>query len=81
MTKADLKRFGTDFYNSVVNTKCTGSFDSWGVPLTRAGDTAMITAPNFPDKKRDGKFLINSVQIDLNGSDGYKRTNTISVSL
>lgn len=81
MTKADLKTFATDFYKGVVNTNCTGSFDSWGIPCTRAGDSANITYPNFPDKKKDGKFLISSVQIDLNGSDGFKRTNTISVKL
>ena len=81
ISKANLKRYATDFYNGVVNTNCTGSFDSWGVPLTRAGDTAMITDPNFPDKKRNGKYLIESVQIDLNASDGYKRTNKIGVKL
>lgn len=81
ISKADLKRYATDFYNGVVNTNCTGSFDSWGVPLTRAGDTAMITDPNFPDKKRNGKYLIETVQIDLNASDGYKRTNKIGVKL
>lgn len=80
-SKDDLKTFATDFHNGVINTKCTGSFDSWGLPRTRAGDTADITTPDFPDSSRNGKYIIESVKIDLNQSDGFKRTNTLGVML
>lgn len=80
-SKEDLKTFATDFYNGVVNQKCTGSFESWGIPKTRAGDTADITTPDFQDSSRNGKYIIESVKIDLNSSDGFKRTNTLGVML
>ncbi|MEG2309768.1 hypothetical protein [Chryseobacterium sp.] len=81
MSKEDLKTYATDFYNGVVNTKCRGSFDSWGLPRTSAGDTADITTPNFPDSSRNGKYIIESVKISVSASDGFKRTNTLGVML
>jgi len=81
LSMQELKEFATDFYNGVVNTKCKGSFDSWGLPQTKAGDTANIITPNFKDNSRNGKYIIESVKISLNASDGFKRENTLGVML
>lgn len=81
LTKEQLKILATDIHKGVVNTKCTGTFDSWAIPRTRAGDSANINNPNFPDKSRNGKFLIESVKIDINDSDGFKRSNKIGFKI
>lgn len=81
LTKKELETIANDIYNGIKNTKCTGDFKTWGLPQTRAGDSANINDPNFPKGYHNGKFLIQSVKIDLNSSDGFKRTNTLGVSL
>lgn len=81
MSKRDLEDFAKDYHKGIINKKCTGSFDSWGIPRTKAGDTADITTPNFPDSSRNGKYIIESVKITLSASDGFKRTNTLGVML
>lgn len=81
LNKAELEKFAKDYFDAYVYDGYSGSFSSWALPQTRAGDTADITDPNYPDKHRDGRFYINDVTIDINGSDGYKRTNKISKRL
>ena len=58
-----------------------GGFDSWCYPRTKPGDAAQLTRPFYKDKHQDGIYFIESVTIDVNGSDGIKRTNKLSYKL
>ena len=81
LNKADLQKFAKDYFESFVYDGYSGSFSSWAIPQTRAGDTADLVDPNYPDKHRDGRFYITDVTIDVNRNDGYKRINKISKRL
>ena len=81
MTKEELRKWANADYNSRYYDGYSGSFDSWAIPRTRAGDSAKIKDPNYPDGHRDGTFFIEGVQITIDGSSGYKRKNTISRKL
>lgn len=58
-----------------------GGFESWCYPRTKAGDSADLTDPNYPDKHRDGIYYINEVITDINASDGIKRKNNITFKI
>ncbi|CAA0144728.1 conserved hypothetical protein [Tenacibaculum maritimum] len=58
-----------------------GNIDSWATPLTRAGDSAKIIDPNYPDKHRDMTLFIEGVKIFINDSVGYKRENKLSFKI
>lgn len=58
-----------------------GGFESWCYPRTKAGDSAELTDPNYPDKHRDGIYYINEVITDINASDGIKRKNKITFKI
>lgn len=81
LTQEQLKKWAEDYYKGLVYDGYSGSFNSWGVPRTRAGDSAEITDPNYPDKHRDGVFYISEVAVDINANDGYKRKNTITFKI
>lgn len=81
LNKTALQKLAKEWYDSKVYDGYSGSFDSWAIPRTRAGDSAKIKDPNYPDGHRDGTFFIEGVQITIDGSSGYKRKNTISRKL
>lgn len=81
LNKEQLKKWAEDYYKSLVYDGYSGSFYSWGVPRTRAGDSAEIIDPNYTDKHRDGTFYISEVVIDINANDGYRRKNTITFKI
>ncbi|MGV4332517.1 hypothetical protein [Ornithobacterium rhinotracheale] len=81
LTQLELKTQAEKYYNSVVFDGYEGSVNGWGVPRTDAGDTLELVDPNYPDKHRDGKFLIESVTIKVNAADGFKRENKIGMKL
>ncbi|AQY22974.1 hypothetical protein [Riemerella anatipestifer] len=81
LNKEALKKWAESYYNSMIYDGYSGSFDSWGDPQTKAGDSAEIIDPNYPDKHRDGIFYISEVVIDINANDGFKRKNTITFKI
>ena len=58
-----------------------GDFSSWCEPRTKPGDTAELLRPFYKDGHQDGRYFIESVTIDVNGTDGIKRTNNLSYKL
>ena len=81
LNQAQLKKWAEDYYKSLVYDGYSGDFNSWGIPRTKAGDSAKITDPNYPDKHRDGLFYISSVVIDISESEGFQRKNTITFKI
>ncbi|MGP1500751.1 MAG: hypothetical protein ACTTJM_03085 [Bergeyella cardium] len=81
LNKEQLKKWAEDYYKGLIYDGYSGSFHSWGLPRTRAGDSAEIIDPKYPDQHRDGIFYISEVVIDINASDGYKRKNTITFKI
>ncbi len=81
LSQSELKQWAEDYYNNIVFDGYEGNLDSWCVPRTKAGDTLSLTDPNYPTGERDGNFLIEAVNIDLNATVGIKRSNKISIKL
>lgn len=81
LTLEELKTFTEKTYNSSVFDGYEGTIESFGYPRTQAGETIKLTDPNYPDKHRDGMYLLESVTILLNAQDGYKRKNKLSLKL
>ena len=81
LSQEELKDFTEKAYNSSVFDGYEGTLESFGYPRTKAGDTIALTDPNYPDKHRDGLYLLESVSIYLNAQDGYKRKNKLSMKL
>ncbi|MGV4530507.1 hypothetical protein [Ornithobacterium rhinotracheale] len=81
LNEQELKEWAENYYKSLVFNGYEGSVNGWGVPRTDAGDTLELVDPNYPDKHRDGKFLIESVTIKVNAADGFKRENKIGMKL
>ncbi len=81
LTKNELKEWCEKYYENYVFDGYSGTIKSWGLPRTKAGDAVQITDPNYTDEHRNGKYLIESVVIDVNESVGFERKNKISVKL
>lgn len=77
----EVKDWVHKFYESNVYNGYEGSIDSWGIPKTKAGDTAELIDPNYDDGYRDMILFIESVTISVNGSDGFKRENKLSFKI
>ncbi len=81
LTKNELKKWCEKHYKNYVFDGYSGTIKSWGLPRTKAGDAVQITDPNYNDEHRNGKYLIESVVIDVNESVGFERKNKISMKL
>ncbi len=81
MSKAELQVWADKQQKSTSYDGFTGSLDSWCDPRTKPGDSADLRRPFYKDKHQDGRYFIESVTIDVNSSDGIKRTNTLSYKL
>ena len=81
LTLEELKDFTEKTYNSSVFDGYEGTLEGFGYPRTQAGDTVALTDPNYPDKHRDGLYLLESVTIVLNSQEGFKRKSKISMKL
>jgi hypothetical protein len=77
----ELKKWTEDYYKNIVFEGYEGTIDGWCYPRTEPGDTLKLVDPNYPDQHRDGKFLIESVEITVDDEFGIKRKNAISVGL
>jgi hypothetical protein len=81
MTKPELEVWAKKQQMSVSYSGFSGTLDGWCEPRTKAGDAAQLYRPYYKDRHQDGRYFIESVTIDVNGSDGIKRTNNLSYKL
>lgn len=81
MSKSELQVWADKQQKSTSYDGFTGTLDSWCIPRTRPGDSANLRRPIYKDKHQDGRYFIESVVINVNGSDGIKRSNTLSYKL
>lgn len=81
MTQSELKLWADKQQSSVSYNGFEGSLDSWCYPRTNPGDAAQLYRPFYKDRHQDGRYFIESVTIDVNGTDGIKRTNGLSYKL
>lgn len=58
-----------------------GSFDAIGEPCVFVGDAVTIKDNNYPNSEREGKYLVESVERQLDGGTGYKQTINLSMKL
>jgi len=81
MTKTELEVWANKQQTSVSYDGFDGSLDSWCYPRTKPGEAAQLYRPYYKDRHQDGRYFIEAVTIDVNGTDGIKRTNTLSYKL
>ncbi len=81
LTESEVKTWAEQSHKSLSIDGFEGSLDSWCYPRTKPGDSAQLYRPFYKDRHQDGRYFIESVTIDVNGSDGIKRTNNLSYKL
>lgn len=80
-TFQDLKNLTEKTYKSLSFDGYRGKIPTWGIPRTKPGDGMFIKDPNYLKSDREGKYLIESVIIDFNGNDGFKRENELGMKI
>lgn len=81
MSKAELEVWAKKQQTTVSYSGFTGTLNGWCYPRTQPGDAAQLVRPFYPDKHQDGTYFIEAVTVDVNGTDGIKRANTLSYKL
>ncbi|WP_268848147.1 hypothetical protein [Flavobacterium aestivum] len=81
MTKSELQLWANKQQTSVSYDGFEGTLDGWCYPRTKPGDSAQLYRPYYKDRHQDGRYFIESVTIDVNGSEGIKRANNLSYKL
>lgn len=81
MTKSELEVWANKQQMSVSYDGFEGTLDGWCYPRTKPGHAAQLYRPYYKDRHQDGRYFIESVIIDVNGTDGIKRANTLSYKL
>lgn len=81
LSKEELQKWLNARFEVAISDGFDGSLNGWCYPRTRAGDSAIILRPYYKDKHQDGIYFIESVTIDVNGSDGILRQNRLSYKL
>ncbi|OWP76839.1 hypothetical protein [Flavobacterium oreochromis] len=81
MTKSELEVWANKQQTSVSYDGFEGTLDGWCYPRTKPGDAAHLYRPYYKDRHQDGRYFIESITIDVNGTDGIKRANTLSYKL
>lgn len=81
MTKSELQLWANKQQTSVSYNGFEGTLDSWCVPRTKPGHAAQLYRPFYKDRHQDSRYFIESVTIDVNGSEGIKRANNLSYKL
>jgi hypothetical protein len=81
LNEAQVKQWVLKTYNDMVFDGYKGSIDSWGIPKTKAGDSASIIDPNYPDKHRDMTLFIEKVMTTIDSNNGFKRENKLSFKI
>ncbi len=81
LQEKDLQQWLDARMNVETSDGFTGTLNGWCYPRTQPGDAAQLVRPFYPDKHQDGTYFIEAVTIDVNGTDGIKRANTLSYKL
>ena len=79
MTEQELKKIAEGVAKKVIYDGYTGSITGFGTPRTHAGDALNIKDEFEPE--REGKYMIEKVDITYNESSGFSRQNTLSFKL
>lgn len=78
-SEGELKKYAESIYNKRCYDGFSGTITGFGTPRTRAGDALFIL--NKSDQTQDGKYLIESVEVNYGNDAGYSRENTLSYKL
>lgn len=81
LSKSELQTWLDERFKVAIKDGFEGTLDGWCYPRTRPGDSAQLYRPFYKDRHQDGRYFIESVTIDVNGSDGIKRANKLSYKL
>jgi hypothetical protein len=81
MSKTELQKWLDSRFEIATNDGFEGTLDGWCYPRTKPGDAAQLYRPYYEDRHQDGRYFIEAVTIDVNGTDGIKRANTLSYKL
>ncbi|MGR3790670.1 hypothetical protein ACUXZJ_07140 [Flavobacterium sp. TN-1] len=81
MAKKAIEQLAENEYKNRKRSGYTGTIDGWAVPTVEHGDCVDLRDPNYPDQHRDGRYLVDSVKILLNETDGFKRQSKLSYKL
>lgn len=79
LTEAQLKAAAMGVMAKTVYDGYTGDITGFGMPRTHAGDSLVITDGEQPE--REGKYLIEKVEITYDDSSGFARKNTLSYKI
>lgn len=79
LSESELRQRALAVMAKTVYDGYTGSISGFGTPRTHAGD-ALIIKDQF-EPEREGKYMIEKVDITYNESSGYSRQNTLSFKL
>lgn len=80
-TLDELKELTQKTYKSLNFDGYKGKIPTWGIPRTKAGEGVYLTDPNIEKSERNGKYLIEGVEINFNSTDGFKRDNELGLKL
>lgn len=81
LSKAELQKWIDAKFEVATSDGFQGTLNGWCYPRTNAGEAVQIYRPYYPDRHQDGRYFIESVTINVNGSDGIIRQNTIGYKL
>jgi hypothetical protein len=81
VAKPELQQWLDARHSTDTKDGFTGTLDGWCYPRTKPGEAAQLYRPYYADRHQDGKYFIEAVTIDVNGTDGIKRANQLSYKL
>ncbi|GGE89442.1 hypothetical protein SAMN05443634_104106 [Chishuiella changwenlii] len=81
LSKSELESFTENMYKSKTSDGFEGSIDTWCYPLVKEGDAVDLFRPYYEDGHQNGRYFVESVSINVSGSNGIKRSLKISYKL
>lgn len=81
LEKTELQKWIDARFKVAVLDSFQGSLNGWCYPRTKAGESLQIYRPYYTDRHQDGRYFIQGVTINVNGSDGIIRQNQIGYKL
>jgi hypothetical protein len=81
LSKSELQKWLDERFKVASLDGFSGSLNSWCYPRTKPGHSAQLYRPYYKDRHQDAHYFIESVTIDVNATDGIKRTNKLSYKL
>lgn len=81
LTHQEMVEWADQSLKSNYFTGFRGSFESWCYPRTKPGDLVELKRPMYKDEHQDGTYFIESVTVEVNNTNGIKRTNNITYKI